>query len=217
MKEIPAPQGLPLLGNTLQIPAHSPAAHFTELADRYEEGLFRLDIVGRKVTFVYDPDMVAEACDETRFKKRIQPPLTIVRDFAGDGLFTADIDTPVWGHAHRILMPAFSQRSMRAYYPQMLEVAEQLVASWAARQGQDLPVSDDMTRLTLDTISLTGFGYRFESFDKPSCTPSCRPWAVRSPRRCCATSGSPWSPDSGAGRRRSTGATSPPCASWSTT
>ncbi|MBB6352013.1 cytochrome P450/NADPH-cytochrome P450 reductase [Nonomuraea muscovyensis] len=171
MKEIPAPQGLPLLGNTLQIPAHSPAAHFTELADRYEEGLFRLDIVGRKVTFVYDPDMVAEACDETRFKKRIQPPLTIVRDFAGDGLFTADIDTPVWGHAHRILMPAFSQRSMRAYYPQMLEVAEQLVASWAARQGQDLPVSDDMTRLTLDTISLTGFGYRFESFDKPELHP----------------------------------------------
>ncbi|WP_245899440.1 bifunctional cytochrome P450/NADPH--P450 reductase [Nonomuraea indica] len=169
--EIPAPQGLPLLGNTLQIPSRSPAAYFTELADRYEEGLFRLDIVGRKVTFVYDPDLVAELCDETRFKKRIQPPLAIVRDFAGDGLFTADIDAPVWGHAHRILMPAFSQRSMKAYYPQMLEVAEQLVASWAARQGEDLPVSDDMTRLTLDTISLTGFGYRFQSFDSPELHP----------------------------------------------
>ena len=45
---------------------------------------------------------------------------------------------------------AFSQRSMKAYYPQMLEIAERLVASWASRQGEDLPVSDDMTRLTLD-------------------------------------------------------------------
>jgi cytochrome P450/NADPH-cytochrome P450 reductase len=174
MKEIPAPQGLPLLGNSLQIPAHYPIGHFAELADRYDEGLFRLDIVGRKVVFAYDPDLVAEACDETRFKKRIQPPLAIVRDFAGDGLFTADIDAPVWGHAHRILMPAFSQRAMKAYFPQMLEVAEQLVASWAARQGEDLPVSDDMTRLTLDTISLTGFGYRFGSFGSSELHPFLR-------------------------------------------
>ncbi|MBE1593187.1 bifunctional cytochrome P450/NADPH--P450 reductase [Nonomuraea angiospora] len=171
MAEIPAPQGLPILGNTLQIPSHSPMEHFAQVASRYDEGIYRLEIVGRTVVLVYDPDLVAEVCDESRFVKRIKPPLTIVRDFAGDGLFTADPDEPVWGHAHRILMPAFSQRAMKAYYGQMLEVAEQLVESWAARQGEDLPVSDDMTRLTLDTISLTGFGYRFNSFDSPELHP----------------------------------------------
>ncbi|MEV4019469.1 cytochrome P450 [Nonomuraea angiospora] len=171
MAEIPAPQGLPILGNTLQIPSHSPMEHFAQVASQYDEGIYRLEIVGRTVVLVYDPDLVAEVCDESRFVKRIKPPLTIVRDFAGDGLFTADPDEPVWGHAHRILMPAFSQRAMKAYYGQMLEVAEQLVESWAARQGEDLPVSDDMTRLTLDTISLTGFGYRFNSFDSPELHP----------------------------------------------
>ncbi|WP_217370360.1 bifunctional cytochrome P450/NADPH--P450 reductase [Nonomuraea antri] len=171
MKQIPAPQGLPILGNTLQIPARAPADHFVKLSGEYEEGLFQLEIVGRKVTFVYDPDLVAEVCDETRFQKRIEPPLSIVRDFGGEGLFTTDQDEPVWGQAHRILMPAFSQRSMKAYYGQMLEVADQLVESWAARQGQDLNVPDDMTRLTLDTISLTGFGYRFNSFDSPELHP----------------------------------------------
>ncbi|WP_336205160.1 bifunctional cytochrome P450/NADPH--P450 reductase [Nonomuraea sp. LPB2021202275-12-8] len=164
MTEIPAPQGMPIVGNTLQIPSHSPTQYFGELAGRYEQGLFRLDIVGRKVVFVYDPDLVAEVCDETRFVKTIDPPLSIVRDFAGDGLFTAELDDPVWGQAHRILMPAFGQRSMKAYFPQMLEVADRLAESWAGRQGEDLPVADDMTRLTLDTISLTGFGYRFDSF-----------------------------------------------------
>ncbi|MFI7112795.1 bifunctional cytochrome P450/NADPH--P450 reductase [Nonomuraea sp. NPDC050227] len=171
MRRIPAPQGLPILGNTLQIPAHSPVEHFVKVAERYEEGIFRLEVAGRTIVLVYDPDLVAEVCDESRFVKRIKPPLSIVRDFGGDGLFTAEPHEPVWGQAHRILLPAFSQRSMKAYYPQMLEVAEQLVASWAGRQGQDLPVADDMTRLTLDTISLTGFGFRFDSFASPELHP----------------------------------------------
>ncbi|MEO3892303.1 cytochrome P450 [Nonomuraea sp. B5E05] len=171
MARIPAPPGLPVVGNTLQIPSHSPVEHFVKVASRYEEGIFQLEIAGRTIVLVYDPDLVAEVCDESRFVKRIGPPLSIVRDFAGDGLFTADRDEPVWGQAHRILMPAFSQRSMKAYYPQMLEVAEQLITSWAGRQGEDLPVADDMTRLTLDTISLTGFGYRFHSFDSPELHP----------------------------------------------
>ncbi|MGW2157198.1 bifunctional cytochrome P450/NADPH--P450 reductase [Nonomuraea sp. NPDC001699] len=171
MRRIPAPQGLPILGNTLQIPAHSPVEHFVKVAERYDEGIFRLEVAGRTIVLVYDPDLVAEVCDESRFVKRITPPLSIVRDFGGDGLFTAELHEPVWGQAHRILLPAFSQRSMKAYYPQMLEVAEQLVASWAGRQGQDLPVADDMTRLTLDTISLTGFGFRFDSFASPELHP----------------------------------------------
>ncbi|NUP75930.1 MAG: cytochrome P450, partial [Nonomuraea sp.] len=171
MRRIPAPQGLPIVGNTLQIPAHSPIEHFVKVAERYDEGIFRLEVAGRTIVLVYDPDLVAEVCDESRFVKRITPPLSIVRDFGGDGLFTAELDEPVWGQAHRILMPAFSQRSMKAYYPQMLEVAEQLVASWAGRQGQDLPVADDMTRLALDTISLTGFGFRFDSFASPELHP----------------------------------------------
>ncbi|MGW4794381.1 bifunctional cytochrome P450/NADPH--P450 reductase [Nonomuraea sp. NPDC004297] len=171
MARIPTPQGLPIVGNTLQIPAHAPVEHFVKVASQYDEGIFQLEIAGRRVVLVYDPDLVAQACDESRFVKRIRPPLSIVRDFSGDGLFTADHGEPVWGHAHRILMPAFSQRSMKAYYPQFLEVAEQLVESWAGRQGEDLPVADDMTRLTLDTISLTGFGYRFNSFESPELHP----------------------------------------------
>ncbi|MFC3979083.1 bifunctional cytochrome P450/NADPH--P450 reductase [Streptosporangium jomthongense] len=169
-RSIPSPQGLPLLGNTLQIPSHSPDEHFRKLAAEYaEEGLFQLELLGRKVLFVYDPDMVAEMCDETRFYKGIDPPLSIVRDFGGDGLFTARHDEPVWGHAHRILMPAFSQRSMKAYFPQMLEIAQNLVGKWAISDEVNVP--DDMTRLALDTISLTGFDYRFNSFQSPELHP----------------------------------------------
>ncbi|GAA2691415.1 cytochrome P450 [Nonomuraea recticatena] len=168
---IDGPKGLPVFGNTLQIPKHSPNAYLSELAKEYDDGIFQLELLGRTVLFVSDPDLAAEACDESRFYKPIERVLAIVRDFSGDGLFTAREDEPVWGHAHRILMPAFSQRSMKAYFPQMLEISEQLIASWERRQGEDLNVAEDMTRLTLDVISLTGFDYRFNSFQSPELHP----------------------------------------------
>ncbi|MFI6920552.1 cytochrome P450 [Nonomuraea spiralis] len=168
---IDGPKGLPVFGNALQIPKDAPNAYLSELARHYKEGVFQLDLLGRTVLFVSDPDLVAEACDESRFYKPIERALAVVRDFAGDGLFTAREDEPVWGHAHRILMPAFSRRSMKAYFPQMLEICEELIASWERRQGEDLSVADDMTRLTLDVISLTGFDYRFNSFQSSELHP----------------------------------------------
>lgn len=170
-RSIPALRGVPFLGNALQLSGDVPTEFLVEAADKHPEGIYRVDILGRQALFVYDPDLVDEVCDETRFYKSVAPPLSIVRDFAGDGLFTARGNEPVWGQAHRILMPAFGQRSMKTYFPQMLEVAEALATSWAARQSEDLAVADDMTRLTLDTIALTGFGYRFDSFSSPQLHP----------------------------------------------
>ncbi|MFH8682128.1 bifunctional cytochrome P450/NADPH--P450 reductase [Streptomyces lydicus] len=170
-RPIPTPPGAPLVGNTLQIPSEGPAQYFAELGRRYPEGIYGLDIAGVDQIFVYDPDLVTEVCDAARFGKPIDPPLSHVRDYTGAGLFTARDDEEVWGEAHRILMPAFGQRSMKAYFPQMLEVAQELVGKWQRSPGQPVNVPDDMTRLTLDTIALSGFGYRFRSFQRDDLDP----------------------------------------------
>jgi len=166
---IPAPRGLPVVGNGLQVPVEGTYRYFVDLAARHPDGIFKLNLAGRHVVLVYHPDLVAEVCDESRFYKPIDPPLAHVRDFAGDGLFTARDGEESWGQAHRILLPAFSQRSMKAYFPQFLQVAEDLVAAWEQRTEVD--VTDDMTRLTLDTIALTGFGHAFRSFEQPELHP----------------------------------------------
>ena len=169
---IPQPKGLPWLGNLLQLPKDRVAQTFLEISRQFPQGLYQLDFAGRRVPFVYAADLVAELCDETRFRKLIGPPLSFLRAGAGDGLFTAHPDEPNWGKAHRILLPAFSQRAMKGYFDVMLEVANALANTWA-RQGPDVDISvaDDMTRLTLDTISLAGFGYRFDSFNTPALHP----------------------------------------------
>ncbi|AEW97204.1 MULTISPECIES: cytochrome P450 [Streptomycetaceae] len=111
-------------------------------------------------------DAVTELCDDERFVKAVGPVLTNVRQIAGDGLFTAYNDEPNWAKAHDILLPAFALSSMHTYHPTMLRVAKRLIAAWdtALADGAPVDVADDMTRMTLDTIGLAGFGYDFGSF-----------------------------------------------------
>ncbi|MGV9562517.1 bifunctional cytochrome P450/NADPH--P450 reductase [Streptomyces sp. NPDC003480] len=172
LRPIRSPRGIPLLGHTPQIPDTNPIAYFGELSKQFPEGIYGMDIAGHEQVFVYDPDLVAEVCDETRFFKQIdKTPLYHVRDFAGAGLFTAHQYEEEWGMAHRILLPAFSQRAMKNYYGQMLEIAQNLAGKWERREGRPVNITDDYTRLTLDTIALSGFGYRFQSFDKEELHP----------------------------------------------
>ena len=161
---IPAPKGLPVIGHLHQIARSGLVGHLLSVSRDFPDGVFKLNFGSRVGIFVTDPDVAAALCDETRFRKMPGPGLRVVRRFAGDGLFTAFGDEPNWGKAHRILLPAFSQRAMRGYFDLIVEVCDQLVAKWERAAGTDVHVADDMTRLTLDSIAIAGFGTRFDSF-----------------------------------------------------
>ena len=163
---VPSPPGLPIVGHLHQIAKSGLVGHLLQVSREMREGIFKLKFGSRVGLFVTDADLVGELCDETRFRKMPGPGLRVVRRFAGDGLFTAFSEEPNWGKAHRILLPAFSHRAMKGYYDLILEVCDQLVAKWSRLEGRDILVADDMTRLTLDSIAIAGFGHRFNSFEK---------------------------------------------------
>lgn len=73
-----------------------------------------------------------------------------------------------WGIAHRVLVPAFGPLSIQGMFDEMHDVAAQLALKWA-RYGPDSPimVTDDFTRLTLDTLALCSMGFRFNSYYSP--------------------------------------------------
>ncbi|MFC5888614.1 cytochrome P450 [Kitasatospora aburaviensis] len=143
-------------------------------------------IHGRDTLFVSGLDLVTELADEQRFTKAVGPALVNVREFTGDGLFTAYNDEANWAKAHDVLMPAFALGSMRTYHPVMLKVARRLLDSWDrhADEGTPVAVADDMTRMTLDTIGLAGFGFDFTSFERAEPHPfveamvRCLEWAM---------------------------------------
>jgi cytochrome P450 / NADPH-cytochrome P450 reductase len=163
--ELPGPRGLPLVGNIFDIDTHSPIEQMVRLVQEYGP-IYKLTTPGGVRLLVSGPDLVEEICDDTRFDKAVSSGLRNLRGgLLGAGLFTADTEDPLWHRAHNILMPPFSQQAMRDYVPKMVDIAEQLMEKWSRlNPGEDVDVPADMTRLTLDTIALCGFGYRFNSF-----------------------------------------------------
>ncbi len=164
IKTIPQPPTKPLVGNLLDIGADNHVQNFMKIAQEYGP-IVQMDFPGRQLVLVSGFDLVDELSDESRFDKKVWSPLRKVRAFAGDGLFTAHTQEPNWHKAHNILMPNFSMKAMQGYFPMMLDISEQLMQKWARLNPNEvIDVPADMTRLTLDTIGLCGFDYRFNSF-----------------------------------------------------
>ncbi len=164
VKTIPQPPTKLLVGNLFDLGADSHVQDFMKIAREYGP-IVQMDFPGRQLVLVSGFDLVDELSDESRFDKKVWSPLRKVRAFAGDGLFTAKTQEPNWHKAHNILMPNFSMKAMQGYFPMMLDISEQLMEKWARLNPNEIiDVPADMTRLTLDTIGLCGFDYRFNSF-----------------------------------------------------
>lgn len=167
---IPERSAWPLIGHALDIPEGAEGLTYLMQEAKELGPVFKLRIFGEEILLVSSLDLVAELSDESRFRKNVHSDLVTLRELGGDGLFTAFNDEPNWRKAHDILMPAFSLGAMRGYHASMLRVARELIATWDWDVEQrPVDVAADMTRLTLDTIGLCGFGYDFESFrrDEP--------------------------------------------------
>ncbi|MDH6352121.1 cytochrome P450/NADPH-cytochrome P450 reductase [Brevibacillus sp. 1238] len=168
---IPQPKTYGPLGNLPSIDQSQPILSMGDLAKEYGP-IYRLTLPGFTTLIVTGHKLVAEVCDITRFDKEVSGVLENVRVFAGDGLFTSRTTEPNWRKAHNILLPTFSQQAMKGYHDMMVDIASQLVQKWARlNPNETIDVADDMTRLTLDTIGICGFNYRFNSFYKEKHSP----------------------------------------------
>ncbi|KAJ5817410.1 hypothetical protein N7447_009643 [Penicillium robsamsonii] len=157
---IPGPKPLPVVGNLFDIDLENVLQSIMKMADEFGP-LFQIRINGQNQIFANSQALVDELCDETRFHKAVVGGIEKLRMLANDGLFTAYHGERGWGIAHRILVPAFGPLRIRDMFEDMSDVAQQL-----ARQGSStsINITDDFTRLTLDTIALCTMGFRLNSF-----------------------------------------------------
>ncbi|PHH89475.1 hypothetical protein CDD83_5995 [Cordyceps sp. RAO-2017] len=162
-KEIPCPEGIPILGNTLQIDPEHPNQCLTRFNEIYGP-IFKLRMPSER-TFVCNYALARDVFDEKKFQKTVAGALDQLRNGIKDGLFTAYPGEHNWEIAHRILMPAFGPLSIRGMFGEMQDITTQLVLK-LARFGPDHPInaSDEFTKLTLDSIALCAMGSRFNSF-----------------------------------------------------
>ncbi|QWG22003.1 cytochrome P450 [Bradyrhizobium sediminis] len=164
LSPIPHPPTKPVVGNMLSLDSSAPVQNLARLAKELGP-IFWLDMMGAPIVIVSGHALVNELSNEKRFDKAVRGPLRRVRAIGGDGLFTADTTEPNWSKAHNILVQPFGNRAMQSYHTSMVDIAEQLVKKWERLNAdEEIDVVHDMTALTLDTIGLCGFDYRFNSF-----------------------------------------------------
>src|ERR1700719_1005717 len=164
LSPIPHPPKKPVVGNMLSLDSIAPTQGLMRMAGELGP-TFCLERTGTPLVIVSGHDLVDALSDEKRFDKAVKGSLRRVRAVAGDGLFTAYTNEPNWSKAHNILMQRFGNRAMQSYHPSMVDIAEQLVKKWERLNAdEEIDVVHDMTALTLDTIGLCGFDYRFNSF-----------------------------------------------------
>lgn len=149
-----------LLGANRETPLQGTMERSTDLGP-----IFELKIFDQKFVFIRSAELAAELADESRFEKALSPALVALREFVGEGLFTAYNDETNWALAHDLLRPAFTKASMQRYHPIMLAAAQELFDLWDVRQ-EPVDVSADMTKLTMETISRSAFSRDFGSFSR---------------------------------------------------
>ncbi|OTA62204.1 cytochrome P450 [Hypoxylon sp. EC38] len=161
---IPGPWPLPLIGNLRNIDPANSIRDMSDLADIYGP-IYKLRIGGYDRIIVTSQELVNEVCTRKEFVKYPLGFILQLRDVAGEGLFSAYPDEESWGIAHRTLVPAFGSVPIKNMFPEMMDIASQLVLKWA-RFGSDRPINaiEDFTRLTIDTLALCTMDTRFNSF-----------------------------------------------------
>jgi cytochrome P450 len=156
--DLPAPKGLPWLGQALQIERE-------RLHQQLEGWLqtlgdpFRLTLAGRQFMVTGDHATITAAMrDRPDTFGRSQRLVDVSAEFGFPGLFSVNGDT--WRRHRKLVMAALDPTHVRDYMPQMALVASRLVGRWqaAARQQQVLDLQPELMRFTVDVIAGLAFG-----------------------------------------------------------
>lgn len=169
-QQLPHPPGrLPILGDLRGLDRRR--AFQTFVADASRLGpLSARKIFGQQFVFATTAELCAELCDERRFEKGFTPAVVALRDYGGDGLFTAYRHEPNWALAHDLLVPAFAKTSMERYHEVFLQVTRELLDWWGAADGP-VDVGKGMTKLTMESITRAAFSRDFGSFESEETHP----------------------------------------------
>lgn len=159
----PHPPFWPVIGSLPSIDVKQTIKSLTELAETYGR-FYVMSAAGHNFYVCGSYEIAKNLNDEKRFQKNVHLPLEHLRPLVGDALFTARPGEPNWDIAHRVLVPVFGPLSLKKMQPMMVDVLAQMLMHWEHTAGQPFTAADQFTRLTLDTIALCGFRFRFNSF-----------------------------------------------------
>ncbi|KAK9693388.1 hypothetical protein K7432_013940 [Basidiobolus ranarum] len=165
-QEIPTPPTSIFFGTLPQLLPDTPGS-LRRLYKEYKTPILQIYIFSTKVIATNHPSIAEVIAQESEyFTKKMVLPFAELKAIGGEGLFTTNTDEKVWKLAHKILIPAFSNSSMKTYAEEMGQLALKLCNVLGSfKPDESFLVTDWMTRITFETIGMVGFGYDFKVLD----------------------------------------------------
>jgi cytochrome P450 len=157
--DLPGPSALPLLGNILQM--RPTRVHLVAETWAKQYGPYYRFRFGRAdVLVVSDPTSI-NAILRDRPDGFRRPAITaeVSREMGGHpGLFLAE--GAEWRNQRRMVMQAFAPHAIKAYFPVLVNTGRRLQSRWEklAAAGQEIALSADLKRYTVDIVAGLAFG-----------------------------------------------------------
>ena len=156
--ELPAPPGLPLLGNLLQLDRER--LHLTLERWRQKYGdYYAFRNTRRRVLVVADPEAIATMLrDRPDGFRRTARLASIAHEMGFDGVFTANGEP--WRRQRPMVMAGLDPAHVKSYFPALVRVTQRFAARWqrAAAAGTAIDLQADLMRYTVDVTAGLAFG-----------------------------------------------------------
>lgn len=158
LDDLPAPTGLPLLGNLLQMDI----ARLHQVFEAWEAELgspYRLRLGPRQAYVSADPELLQTVLRERPERyRRLRQIEDCIAELGSNGLFS--VEGAAWRPQRRLVMEALNATHFRAFFPTLQAITARLHRRWsaAAAAGTTVEMTHDLMRYTVDVTTALAFG-----------------------------------------------------------
>jgi cytochrome P450 len=159
IEDLPAPPGLPLVGNLFQIDRQRVHRQVERWAREYGP-FFRFRIGPRRIFVVADHAAMGTIFRDRPDGFRRTKRLAEISAEIGSAVGVFGAEGEAWKRQRRMVMAGFDPRQLRAYFPSLIKVSQRLEKRWldAAATGQSIDLQADLMRYTVDSVAGLAFG-----------------------------------------------------------
>ncbi|MGE5794024.1 MAG: cytochrome P450, partial [Bacteroidota bacterium] len=165
--QLPAPRGLPILGNLLQLDARRLHLVFQRWAEELGP-IYAFRVLGRRALVISDAGLIHRVLrDRPDGFRRRTAIRELMLEVGIDGVFNAE--GADWRRHRRLTMHALNTAHLRDFFGRLEAVTARLQRRWerAARDGQSVDAQRDLMRYTVDVTSGLVLGYDLNTLEQP--------------------------------------------------
>ena len=164
--DLPAPRGLPLLGNALQLDPPRLHLQLEEWSQQLGK-VFRITAAHREIMVINDLDTVHTVLrerPESYSRMRSYQPVAI--EMGMNGVFTSEGET--WRRQRRVWMASLNANQLRGFHDNLARITHRLLRRWqsAADRGEPLDIAAELMRYTVDVTMQFALGHAANTLEQ---------------------------------------------------